>query len=131
MRGDGSFQVVDTGPFVRDPDPHLLAPRFNWLVEVPGGPLEPIRASAFAAAQPGGAAPPGPEALGTWSRPQTDATPQTREPALHHVRPQLPAAPASAAAKRRAARRGRRAGGMYFSLRGRSALRSPSAPSLL
>eukprot|EP00969_Alexandrium_andersonii_P164072 7251615-Alexandrium_andersonii.AAC.1 len=104
MYGDGSFQVVDTGPFVRDPDPYVLAPRF------PGGPVEPIRASEFAALQAGDAPLPDLEARGAWSRLHMDVAPQTREPALHHVRPQLPAVPASAAAKRRAARRGRRAG---------------------
>eukprot|EP00969_Alexandrium_andersonii_P131552 5817109-Alexandrium_andersonii.AAC.1 len=105
MHGDGSFQVVDTGPFVRDPDPYVLAPRS------PGGLLVPIRASEFAASRVGDAALPDLEALGTWSRLQMDVTAQAREPALHHVRPQLPAVPVSAAAKRRAARRGRRAGG--------------------
>eukprot|EP00969_Alexandrium_andersonii_P073431 3239108-Alexandrium_andersonii.AAC.1 len=44
--------------------------------------------------------------------------------------PSLPAFPKSAAAKRRAARRGRRAANLHPSARGRSALRRPSAPSL-
>eukprot|EP00969_Alexandrium_andersonii_P185126 8178623-Alexandrium_andersonii.AAC.1 len=62
MHGDGSFQVVDTGLFVRDPNPYVLAPRF------PGGLVEPIRASEFAVLQAGDAALPDVEARGAWTR---------------------------------------------------------------
>eukprot|EP00969_Alexandrium_andersonii_P257284 11374682-Alexandrium_andersonii.AAC.1 len=52
------------------------------------------------------------------------------EAPLRHSSPSLPASPKSAAAKRRATRRGRRAMSLHPSARGRSVLRSPSAPGL-
>eukprot|EP00969_Alexandrium_andersonii_P100855 4448980-Alexandrium_andersonii.AAC.1 len=77
----------------------------------------PIRASALAAMRAGDAPLPDIEPLGNRPRrcrgsvepilaPPVDATPLPREPTMHHFQVHLPATPASAAAKHRAARRG-------------------------
>eukprot|EP00969_Alexandrium_andersonii_P289873 12812942-Alexandrium_andersonii.AAC.1 len=65
-----------------------------------------MRASEFAAFREGTAALSVPQASGIHSRFQEEAIAPAREPTLRHVRSQLPAFPISAAAKRRAARRG-------------------------
>eukprot|EP00969_Alexandrium_andersonii_P270190 11943154-Alexandrium_andersonii.AAC.1 len=77
----------------------------------------PIRASALAAMRAGGVPLPDIEPLGNRPRrcrgpveptsaPSVEATPLPRELTMHHFQVHLPATPASAAAKHRAARRG-------------------------